>query len=224
MHETWTTVVGNAATRPDFWETAAGVAVARFRLAATVRRWDRKSEGWVDAYTSFYTVWTWRTLAANVAASVSLGEPLLVHGTLRVREREKEREREPEKAQQGAGAGSGRAGPGGGSPRRSTRSRSGTTSRAAPPPSGGSRRPNRFQTYRPGQRPSDQGGFIDNPRSFGVCGAGNNSDSDRLGAGPIGDRAASRSLGSLSAQRGLLSFEFAGVAHQLTGARPEGKP
>lgn len=119
MHETWTTVVGNAATRPDFWETAAGVAVARFRLAATVRRWDRKSEGWVDAYTSFYTVWTWRTLAANVAASVSLGEPLLVHGTLRVREREKEREREPEKAGQGAGAGAG-AGSGSGesAPRR----------------------------------------------------------------------------------------------------------
>jgi single-strand DNA-binding protein len=103
MNETWTTLVGNAATRPDFWETAAGVAVARFRLAVTVRRWDRKSEGWVDAYTSFYTVWTWRTLAANVAASVSLGEPLLVHGTLRVREREKERERE--EARQGAGEG-----------------------------------------------------------------------------------------------------------------------
>ncbi|MFD7505543.1 single-stranded DNA-binding protein [Streptomyces sp. NPDC001700] len=103
MNETWTTVLGNAATRPDFWETAAGVAVARFRLAATVRRWDRKSDGWVDAYTSFYTVWAWRTLAANVAASVTLGEPLLVHGTLRVREREKEREREG--ARQGAGEG-----------------------------------------------------------------------------------------------------------------------
>ena len=103
MNETWTTLVGNAATRPDFWETAAGVAVARFRLAVTVRRWDRRSEAWADAHTSFYTVWTWRTLAANVAASVSLGEPLLVHGTLRVREREKERERE--EARQGAGEG-----------------------------------------------------------------------------------------------------------------------
>ncbi|MFI0817987.1 single-stranded DNA-binding protein [Streptomyces sp. NPDC021098] len=101
MNETWTTVVGNAATRPDFWETAAGVAVARFRLAATVRRWDRKSAGWADAYTSFYTVWTWRTLAANVAASVSLGEPLLVHGTLRVREREKEREGDPARQVEG---------------------------------------------------------------------------------------------------------------------------
>ncbi|WNE96605.1 single-stranded DNA-binding protein [Streptomyces luomodiensis] len=94
MNESWVTVVGNAATRPDFWETAAGVAVARFRLAATVRRWDRGRDAWVDAYTSFYTVWTWRSLAANVAGSVSLGEPLVVHGTLRVREREWDRERD----------------------------------------------------------------------------------------------------------------------------------
>ncbi|MGA6158315.1 single-stranded DNA-binding protein [Stenotrophomonas sp. NPDC087984] len=97
------TVVGNAATRPDFWETAAGVAVARFRLAVTVRRWDRGRDAWADAYTSFYTVWTWRTLAANVAGSVSLGEPLVVHGTLRVREREWDRERERDRPLQGEG-------------------------------------------------------------------------------------------------------------------------
>nr|WP_251982990.1 single-stranded DNA-binding protein [Streptomyces violaceusniger] len=99
--------MGNAATRPDFWETAAGVAVARFRLAVTVRRWDRGRDAWADAYTSFYTVWTWRTLAANVAGSVSLGEPLVVHGTLRVREREwdRERERERDRPLQGEGGG-----------------------------------------------------------------------------------------------------------------------
>ncbi|QKV97846.1 single-stranded DNA-binding protein [Streptomyces sp. NA02950] len=101
MNETWVTVVGNAATRPDFRETAAGVAVARFRLAVTVRRWDRRREIWADAYTSFYTVWTWRSLAANVAGSVSLGEPLLVHGTLRLRERERDRPREQSRDQQG---------------------------------------------------------------------------------------------------------------------------
>lgn len=107
MNESWVTVVGNAATRPDFWETAAGVAVARFRLAVTVRRWDRGRDAWADAYTSFYTVWTWRTLAANVAGSVSLGEPLVVHGTLRVREREwdRERERERDRPLQGEGGG-----------------------------------------------------------------------------------------------------------------------
>lgn len=100
MNETWLTVVGNAATRPDYWETAAGVAVARFRLAVTARRWERAREAWTDAYTSFYTVWAWRGLAANVAASVSLGEPLVVHGTLRVRERTGERppDRRPDRA------------------------------------------------------------------------------------------------------------------------------
>ncbi|TMU94609.1 single-stranded DNA-binding protein [Streptomyces sp. DASNCL29] len=105
MNESWVTVVGNAATRPDFWETAAGVAVARFRLAATVRRWDRGRDAWADAYTSFYTVWTWRSLAANVAGSVSLGEPLVVHGTLRVRERVREREQERDRPLQGEGEG-----------------------------------------------------------------------------------------------------------------------
>ncbi|MET7904104.1 single-stranded DNA-binding protein [Streptomyces sp. NPDC005355] len=118
MNESWVTVVGNAATRPDFWETAAGVAVARFRLAVTVRRWDRGRDAWADAYTSFYTVWTWRTLAANVAGSVSLGEPLLVHGTLRVREREREREKDQRQGDvAGAGAGAG-GGAGGGGARR----------------------------------------------------------------------------------------------------------
>lgn len=118
LNESWVTVVGNAATRPDFWETAAGVAVARFRLAVTVRRWDRGRDAWADAYTSFYTVWTWRTLAANVAGSVSLGEPLLVHGTLRVREREREREKDQRQGDvAGAGAGAG-GGAGGGGARR----------------------------------------------------------------------------------------------------------
>ncbi|MFC0601000.1 single-stranded DNA-binding protein [Streptomyces palmae] len=87
MSETLVTVVGNVATRPDFRLTAGGgVAVVRFRLAATARRWDRAREAWVDAHTSFYTVWAWRSLAENVAASVAVGEPLVVHGRLRVRE------------------------------------------------------------------------------------------------------------------------------------------
>ncbi|MGW5690615.1 single-stranded DNA-binding protein [Streptomyces asiaticus] len=111
MNESWVTVVGNAATRPDFWETAAGVAVARFRLAATVRRWDRGRDAWADAYTSFYTVWTWRSLAANVAGSVSLGEPLVVHGTLRVREREREQERDRPLQGEGQGGWGGAAPP-----------------------------------------------------------------------------------------------------------------
>ncbi|MFI1499486.1 single-stranded DNA-binding protein [Streptomyces platensis] len=69
-------------------QTAAGATVARFRLAATSRRWDKAQERWTDGETSFYTVRSWRGLADNVAASVAVGEPLIVQGRLRLREGE----------------------------------------------------------------------------------------------------------------------------------------
>ena len=88
MGETLVTVVGNAATRPELKVTATGAPVTRFRLATTERRYDRAGERWTDGHTSFYTVWARRSLAENVAASVGIGEPLVVQGRLRVRERE----------------------------------------------------------------------------------------------------------------------------------------
>lgn len=90
MNETMVTVVGNVATEPEFRTTAAGVPVVRFRLATTVRRFDRERGAWADAHTSFYTVRAWRALARNLSSSVALGEPLLVHGRLRVQEGERE--------------------------------------------------------------------------------------------------------------------------------------
>lgn len=85
VHDTMVTVVGNAATAVEYRESAHG-AMARFRIAVTPRRWDRQRESWADGPTSFYTVCAWRGLAANVAGSVSVGDPLVVHGRLRVRE------------------------------------------------------------------------------------------------------------------------------------------
>ncbi|ORT61973.1 single-stranded DNA-binding protein [Streptomyces sp. CB03238] len=85
MNDTMVTVVGNVATSVDYRDTAAG-GVAKFRFAATARRWDREKAGWVDGHTSFYTVSAWRALGANLAASVSVGDPLVVHGRLKVRE------------------------------------------------------------------------------------------------------------------------------------------
>ncbi|MET7364760.1 single-stranded DNA-binding protein [Streptomyces sp. NPDC005566] len=89
MNETLVTLVGNAATGVEFRETATG-GMARFRMAATPRRWDREKQLWADGHTSFYTVWAWRTLASNLAGSVSVGEPLVVHGRLKVREEERD--------------------------------------------------------------------------------------------------------------------------------------
>jgi len=90
VNEAHVTVVGNAATQVDFRTSAAGVPVARFRLASTVRRYDQQRGGWSDAYTSFYTVWAWRALAANVASSVTVGEPVVVTGQLRIQQGERE--------------------------------------------------------------------------------------------------------------------------------------
>ncbi|MET9565004.1 single-stranded DNA-binding protein [Streptomyces tauricus] len=89
MNETTVCVVGNVATQPVFRETAAG-ASARFRLAVTQRFWDREKNAWRDGHTNFFTVWANRALAANVQASVSLGEPLMVRGRLKVRSEQRD--------------------------------------------------------------------------------------------------------------------------------------
>lgn len=92
MNDTMVTLVGNVATNVEYRESATG-GVARFRFAVTPRRWDRQSGSWSDGHTNFYTVFAWRALAMNLAGSVSVGEPLLVHGRLKVREEERDGQR-----------------------------------------------------------------------------------------------------------------------------------
>lgn len=84
MNETMVCVVGNVATQPVCRELSTGSS-ARFRLAVTSRYWDREKNEWTDGHTNFFTVWARRTLAANVASSVSLGDPVVVQGRLKVR-------------------------------------------------------------------------------------------------------------------------------------------
>lgn len=85
MNDTQVTLVGHVATQIDYKETTHGPS-ARFRFAVTPRYFDRRKEAWTDGVTSFYTVWARRALAVNLAGSVAVGEPLVVHGRLRVRE------------------------------------------------------------------------------------------------------------------------------------------
>ncbi|WP_200305036.1 single-stranded DNA-binding protein [Streptomyces adelaidensis] len=84
MNETIVCVVGNVATQPVCRELSTGSS-ARFRLAVTSRYWDREKNEWTDGHTNFFTVWARRTLAANVASSVSVGDPVVVQGRLKVR-------------------------------------------------------------------------------------------------------------------------------------------
>jgi single-strand DNA-binding protein len=84
MNETIVCVVGNVATPPVYRELPAGPS-ARFRLAVTARYWDREKSAWTDGHTNFFTVWANRQLAVNVAASVEVGQPVVVQGRLKVR-------------------------------------------------------------------------------------------------------------------------------------------
>ncbi|MFG2945688.1 single-stranded DNA-binding protein [Streptomyces adustus] len=84
MNETIVCTVGNVATQPVYRELASGPS-ARFRLAVTSRYWDREKSTWTDGHTNFFTVWANRQLATNAAASLSVGEPVIVQGRLKVR-------------------------------------------------------------------------------------------------------------------------------------------
>ncbi|WP_419995005.1 single-stranded DNA-binding protein [Streptomyces boninensis] len=96
MNETIVTVTGRVATPVEFRRTQSGVPAARFRIAATERRYDQERGGWGDGHTNWYTVWTWRQLAGNVTGSVAVGEPVVVQGKLRLREWEYEGKRHTE--------------------------------------------------------------------------------------------------------------------------------
>jgi single-strand DNA-binding protein len=85
MNETMMTVSGNLVSDVDFRVTARGDALARFRVASTVTRYDRASGQWLDGDTAYWNVTAWRRAAENAATSLAKGHPVLVHGKVRQR-------------------------------------------------------------------------------------------------------------------------------------------
>ncbi|MGW4551472.1 single-stranded DNA-binding protein [Streptomyces violaceorubidus] len=84
MNETTICAVGNVATQPVFRDLANGASL-RFRLAVTARYWDREKSAWTDGHTNFFTVWANRQLATNASGSLTVGDPVVVQGRLKVR-------------------------------------------------------------------------------------------------------------------------------------------
>jgi len=74
------TVRGNVGADVELF-TGDGWHIARFRLATTPRI--KRGDDWVDGPTTWVTVRATKRLAANVAASVKKGDPLVVFGRLR---------------------------------------------------------------------------------------------------------------------------------------------
>jgi single-strand DNA-binding protein len=86
VNETFATLVGNVATEVRTTTSQTGVPISSFRIASTTRRYERAKGGWADLDTLYVTVVCWRSLAENVAASLAKGDPVLVHGRLRMRQ------------------------------------------------------------------------------------------------------------------------------------------
>ena len=80
------TLTGLVATTPRHLTTSEGLAITSFRLASSQRRFDRAANRWVDGDTNWYTVSSFRSLAENVASSVSKGDRVIVTGKLRIRD------------------------------------------------------------------------------------------------------------------------------------------
>lgn len=83
MNETLITLAGWLGNDVQLRQ-AGEVPVASFRVATTPRHFQRKTGTWVDGDTQWYTVSAWRDLADNCGASLRRGDPVVVHGRLRV--------------------------------------------------------------------------------------------------------------------------------------------
>ena len=85
QNQTLVTVCGNLAADPDHRRTDAGLDITSFRIGSTPRYWNRDDKRFIDGETSWYNVTAWRYMAMHCADSLRRGDPVIVHGKLRVR-------------------------------------------------------------------------------------------------------------------------------------------
>ena len=83
MPDTHVTITGNLTEDPELRFTPGGAPVANLRVAVTPRVKD--GDGWKDGETSFFQVTAWRSLAENVAESLTKGARVMVYGRLQQR-------------------------------------------------------------------------------------------------------------------------------------------
>lgn len=86
VNEAHISLSGYVASQPHSGATRGGVPTINMRVAWTPRRMDRVTGEWVDADTSFCTVYAYRRMAENAAACVRKGDPVVVRGRVTVRD------------------------------------------------------------------------------------------------------------------------------------------
>jgi single-strand DNA-binding protein len=79
-------VTGYVATPPKSGYTRDGTRTLYMRVGWTPRRIDKRTGEWTDQPTSFVSVTCYRKVAENAAACLRRGDPIVLKGTLRVRE------------------------------------------------------------------------------------------------------------------------------------------
>lgn len=81
MNETLVTLQGWLGS--DVTTRQAGDSlVAGFRVACTPRRYQKKTDEWVNGDTQWYSVSAWRALGEHCEQSLRRGDPVVVHGKL----------------------------------------------------------------------------------------------------------------------------------------------
>jgi single-strand DNA-binding protein len=80
--ENQVTIVGNVTRDPELRYTPNGAALVKFGVAVN-RRFKDESGQWKDGETSFFDITAWRTLAENIAESITQGTRVVVVGRLR---------------------------------------------------------------------------------------------------------------------------------------------
>jgi single-strand DNA-binding protein len=83
MIDATVTITGNVTNEPTLRVTSGGQKVTSFGLAFTERRFDENG-GWRDGETTFARVSCWRAMADNVVDSIAKGQPVFVHGRVRL--------------------------------------------------------------------------------------------------------------------------------------------
>ncbi len=81
MNETLVTLQGWLGGEVTLRQAGESV-VATFRVGCTPRRYQKKTDEWVDGDTQWYTVSAWRTLGQHCHQSLRRGDPVVVHGRL----------------------------------------------------------------------------------------------------------------------------------------------
>lgn len=79
-------VTGYVATQPKKGVTKAGTKTLTFRIGWTPREVSRQTGEWADLPSSFASVTCYRKIAENGAYCLRKGDPIVLKGTLRVRE------------------------------------------------------------------------------------------------------------------------------------------